>query len=94
VLDRPLTSDVNGVFCGGGGVGLVGMGGLKQRLDAGTWADEFTVPPYGDLHAIWRDETGAYWTVGGAFVPSPKPAVARNGIVARYGPGSVSSTLE
>ncbi len=93
-LDRTLTNDVNGVFCGGGGVGIVGMGGLKQRYDGSAWTDDFAADPHGDLHAIWRDETGAYWAVGGEFIGSPKPNVKRNGIVTRYGPGTVPTTLE
>lgn len=96
-LDKGLGNDVNGVFCAQGGdvsAAIVGMAGLKQRLVDGTWQDEFVRAPHGDLHAVWADETGAFWAVGGEFVSSPKPNGARNGIVARYGPGTVSSTLK
>ncbi len=92
--DRTLTNDVNGVVCAGTGVALVGMGGLKQRYDGASWVDDFIHDPHGDLHGVWRDETGAYWAVGGDFIASPKPGVARNGIVTRYGPGTVPATLE
>jgi hypothetical protein len=94
-LEQPLTNDVNGVVCvDAQTAAIVGMGGLKQRLVDGAWDDDFVDDPHGNLHAVWADETGAYWTVGGDFVASPKPDVARNGIVARYGPGSVPSALE
>ncbi len=92
-LDRPLTNDVNGVFCGAG-VGLVGMGGLKQRYDGVAWADDFVADPHGDLHAVWQDDTGAFWAVGGDFIVGPKPGVKRDGIVTRYGPGTVPAVLE
>jgi hypothetical protein len=91
----PLTNGVNGVSCAAAGApAVVGFGGLKRRLVDGMWFDDFTKAPHGDLHAVWADEQGAYWAVGGDFVASPKAGQARNGIVARYGPGQVSSTLE
>lgn len=94
-LDLVLSNDVNGVFCGSDGdVALVGMGGLKQRRVDGAWQDDFTKDPHGNLHAVWGDETGAYWAVGGDFVAGPKPNIARNGIVARYGTGTISSVIE
>lgn len=96
-LDHGLGNDVNGVHCAQGGdksAAIVGMAGLKQRLVDGTWNDEFVRPPHGDLHAVWADPTGAFWAVGGEFIASPKPNGARNGIVARYGPGTVSDTLQ
>lgn len=93
-LDVSLTNDVNGVTCGDEGeVAIVGMGGLKQRLVEGAWKDDFTQEPHGDLHGVWRDETGAFWAVGGDFISSAKPNTPRNGIVARYGNGKVTSTL-
>lgn len=95
-VDRPLGNDVNGVHCSraGASVGIVGMGGLKQRRVDGTWNDDFSRSPHGDLHGVWADETGALWAVGGAFVAGPKPDQPRNGIVARYGPGKVSTLLQ
>jgi hypothetical protein len=94
-VEKQLGSDVNGVVCvDGSTAAIVGMGGLKQRMVDGVWVDEFTVPPNDDLHAVWADETGAYWAVGGDFVLTPKPNFARHGIVARYGPGKVAATLE
>jgi hypothetical protein len=96
-VDKSFGNDVNGVFCAepaGAALSLVGMGGLKQREVDGTWNDDFTKPPHGDLHATWIDDTGAVWAAGGDFISSPKAGQPRNGIVARYGPGKVSSTLE
>ncbi|NUP13729.1 MAG: hypothetical protein HOW73_47440 [Polyangiaceae bacterium] len=94
-LEQGLSNDVNGVVCvGDGEAAIVGMGGLKQRMVDGAWDDDFIDDPHGNLHAVWSDETGAYWAVGGDFVASPKPDVARNGIVARYGPGNVSDSIE
>lgn len=96
-VDKTFGNDVNGIFCGapqGGHVSLVGMGGLKQRQVDGAWTDDFTKQPHGDLHATWIDDTGAVWAAGGDFISSPKAGQARNGIVARYGPGKVPTTLE
>ncbi len=93
-LDVTLTNDVNGVACSApGAVAIVGFGGLKQRLVGGAWHDEATSMPYSDLHGAWADPTGAYWAAGGDFISDPAPNVVRNGTVARYGPGTVPSTL-
>lgn len=93
--DKLLSNDVNGVFCAGPGeAAIVGTGGLKQRLVAGAWEDDFAKDPHGNLHAVWGDGAGSYWAVGGDFFSTPKPDVPRNGIVARYGKGKVSSTLK
>ncbi len=94
-LELALGNDVNGVVCvSEGNAAIVGMGGLKQRRVDGAWIDEFIEEPHEDLHAVWADELGAYWAVGGDFVASPKPNVARGGLVARYGPGAVSQAVE
>lgn len=94
-LDHPLSNDVNGVYCvDSQSAALVGMGGLKQRRVEGEWIDDFIEVPHGNLHAVWADETGAFWAVGGDFVASPKPNVARDGLVARYGPGQISDSVE
>lgn len=93
-VDLLLTNDVNGVSCTKGLVTLVGGGGLKRRFDGTTWQDDFLSEPHGDLHAVWGDGSGAFWAVGGDFVSSPKPDKARNGVIARYGVGLVSNTLE
>ncbi len=92
--DILLTNDVNGVFCGPGGVMIVGGGGLKQHYDGASWQDDFLSEPHRDLHAVWGDPTGAFWAVGGDFISTPKPNKARVGTVARYGKGTVSTTLE
>jgi hypothetical protein len=94
-VDLPLSNDVNGVFCvDSETAALVGMGGLKQRRVDGAWIDDFIEVPHSNLHAVWADETGAFWAVGGDFVASPKPNVARDGVVARFGPGFISDTVD
>ena len=93
-LSPPLTNLVNGVSCGAPGhAAIVGFGGLKQRLEGGTWYDDFLADPHGDLHATWTDETGSVWAVGGDFLSKPKPMQPRAGVIARYGRGSVASDL-
>lgn len=80
----------NGVTCGAPGeVLIVGGGGLKQRLAGGTWADEFDVEPFGDLHGAWSDGEGSFWAAGGDFVSMAAAGKPRKATVARYGPGSV-----
>jgi hypothetical protein len=87
-----LGNSVNGVTCNpGGAVLIVGFGGLKQRLVSGTWVDEFTSEPYGDLHGSWADGHGAFWAAGGDFISSAAPGKHRRAIIARYGAGTVTS---
>jgi hypothetical protein len=89
-----LGNSVNGVTCNpGGAVLLVGFGGLKQRLVGGTWVDEFTTPPYDDLHGSWADGAGAFWAAGGDFSSSAAPGVARKAAIARYGAGQVAPLM-
>lgn len=81
---------VNGVACGPGGeVLIVGGGGLKQRLVAGAWVDDFKSEPYGDLHGAWVDASGASWAAGGDFASLPAAGVARKAVIGRYGIGVV-----
>jgi hypothetical protein len=85
-------SGVNGIACGAPGeVLIVGGGGLKQRLVGERWVDEFTVEPYGDLHAAWNDGEGSFWAAGGDFISKAEAGRQRKAIVARYGRGSVRS---
>lgn len=94
-LDVSFGNNINGVACARpGSVAVVGFGGQKKRLAEGQWVDDFLKPPSGDLHAVWADETGAFWTVGGNFITQPKPNAPRNGIVARYGAGRVRDKLQ
>jgi photosystem II stability/assembly factor-like uncharacterized protein len=91
--DVLLVNDLNGVSCRDGNVVTVGGGSLKLRLVEGKWVSDFGSKPFTDLHATWVDETGAAWAVGGQFVAAPRPNATRNGVVARYGPGLVSSVV-
>lgn len=89
-VDVALTNSVNGVTCGSPGeVLLVGFGGLKQRLVGGSWVDEFSEDPVGDLHGSWADGQGSFWVAGGDFISKSTPGKARSAIIARYGKGHV-----
>jgi hypothetical protein len=89
-VDVQLGNSANGVTCNpGGNVLVVGFGGLKQRLVDGEWINEFTTPPYGDLHGSWADGHGAFWAVGGDFASSPAAGKARRAIISRYGSGTI-----
>jgi hypothetical protein len=93
-VDVALTNQVDGVSCGGPGEAvIVGLGGLKQRLVQGTWVDDFRHEPFGDLHSCWADRAGSFWAVGGDFFSKPEPGKPREGIVARFGPGTVPTAL-
>lgn len=100
--DAVLVNDVNGVACAPAGAPsrawgravIVGGGSLKLRLVGDKWQDDFGSKPFSDLHGAWVDPTGAFWAVGGSFNTTPKPGVSRDGVVARYGPGSVTSAIE
>ncbi|GAC1585593.1 MAG: hypothetical protein NVS3B20_15090 [Polyangiales bacterium] len=88
-----LSSAVNGVACSPSvGVTIVGFGGLKQRRVAGKWIDEFAVAPFADFHAAWSAGGGEVWVAGGDFTSRPA-AGPRAGVIARFGPGSVSTEL-
>lgn len=94
VAEVMLGNGVNGVACNGpGDVALVGFGGLKQRLVKGAWVDDFEVPPHADLHATWADGSGTFWAVGGNFIGMSQPGAAREGIVARFGPGRIANVI-
>jgi hypothetical protein len=90
-----LEQNVAGVTFAAPGVGLlVGDAGLKKRLVAGVWVDDFADDPHGTLHGSWGDPaTGTFWTAGGDYVSAPSPNRPREGILARYGKGSISTTL-
>jgi hypothetical protein len=86
-VDVALSNDVSGVACASpGNVVIVGSGGLKQRMVAGQWQDDFGAQPYNtELHAAWADAKGAYWAVGGDYITQPQPGANRNGVIAYYG---------
>ena len=91
---------VNGVSCAApaeppnGGLVIAGGLGLKQRFVGGQWVDEFTKPPYVDLHGAWAASDGSLWVVGGDWVSaSAKPFEPREGVVARYGSGTISNEI-
>ena len=96
-----LANDVNGVSCAPAGAPpqdygravIVGGGSLKLRLVGTTWQNDFGTMPYADLHGAWVDPTGAFWGVGGAFNDTPHAGASRAGVIARFGAGTVPSTL-
>jgi hypothetical protein len=99
--DNLLVNDVNGVACAPRGAPardwgravIVGGGSLKLRLVGGAWVDDFGTKPFSDLHGAWVDPTGAFWGVGGAFTAAARAGASREGVVARFGPGTVPSTI-
>jgi hypothetical protein len=99
--DAVLVNDVNGVACAPAGAParawgravIVGGGSLKLRLVGDTWESDFGSKPFADLHGAWVDPTGAFWGVGGNFNATPRAGVSREGVVARYGPGTISQTI-
>jgi hypothetical protein len=86
-VDVTLTNDVSGVACASSGnVVLVGSGGLKLRMVAGSWHDDFGAEPFNtELHGAWADPTGAYWAAGGDYISSPQPGAPRLGVIGYYG---------
>lgn len=96
-----LVNDVNGVACAPAGAPsrpwgravIVGGGSLKLRLVGAAWESDFGSKPFADLHGAWVDPTGAFWGVGGSFTATPRAGVSREGVVARYGPGTVSGVV-
>jgi len=100
--DALLVNDVNGVACAPPGAPardygravIVGGGSLKLRLVGSEWQNDFGSQPFDDLHGAWVDPTGAFWGVGGKFSETARPSVSRQGVIARFGPGTVGTTLE
>lgn len=100
--DALLINDVNGVSCAAPGAAahdwgravIVGGGSLKLRLVGDKWVDDFGSSPFSDLHGAWVDPTGAFWGVGGSFNATPKAGASREGVIARFGPGTVPSAIE
>ncbi len=96
-----LVNDVNGVACAPPGAParewgravIVGGGSLKLRLVGDRWEDDFGSKPFNDLHGAWVDPTGAFWGVGGSFNATPRAGASREGVVARYGAGTVPTTI-
>ena len=99
--DVILENDINGVACAPPGAPardwgravIVGGGSLKLRLVGEQWVDDFGSKPFSDLHGAWVDPTGAFWGVGGSFNATARPGVSREGVIARFGPGAVSTTI-
>jgi hypothetical protein len=59
----------------------------------GVWIDEFTVRPFANFHGAWAADNGDYWAVGGDFIGGPTPNAPRDGVVARYGVGSIADAI-
>jgi hypothetical protein len=80
------TGFVNGVACGADEVLMVGLGGLKLRLDKakGTWVDEQLRAPFSDFHGAWIGPGGSAWAIGGNFL-DPAGTTTRVGVVGYHG---------
>ncbi len=91
-----LTNVVNGVACAGPGeVAIVGGGGQKQRLVGGVWKSEFTKQPTDDLHGVFGfagAEGPTFWVAGGDFFSLPS-STRREGVIGRYGAGTVALSV-
>ncbi|MBX3271548.1 MAG: hypothetical protein KF729_14880 [Sandaracinaceae bacterium] len=67
---------------GDGGGYAVGVNGAMLRRDAGVWQTyEPEIPFVQAFHAVWVDETGSAWAVGGAVLASP----LSDGMIVRSG---------
>lgn len=84
VADTALTT---GVACGEREVLVVGLGGLKVRIDRETGAvtDEQGAAPLADFHGAWAPSGGELWALGGEFL-RPAGGGTRRGVAARYCP--------
>ncbi len=85
ITGLPGFAGASGVACGEREVLVVGLQGLKLRLDraGGTWLDEQFAEPWDvDFHGAWAAPGGALWAVGGDFLAPPSGG-ARRGLVAR-----------
>jgi hypothetical protein len=99
--DVLLENDINGVACAPAGAPahdwgravIVGGGSLKLRLVGDQWISDFGSMPFSDLHGAWVDPTGAFWGAGGSFTTTPRAGVSRDGVIARFGDGTVSATI-
>ena len=59
-----------------------GYNGHLYRREAGVWAPIApAAPTYQDLHALWVDETGGVWVVGGRLAEDPPTG----GVLLHYG---------
>ncbi len=88
------SNSINGVACAAPDqVIIVGGGGQKQRLVDGVWTNEYDIPPFVDLHAAWAAADGTFWVVGGDFLSGSSPNQPRDGMIARYGKGTVADSI-
>lgn len=93
-VDEVVWGFVSGVACRAGDRAVVvGDHGAKARLEGGVWRDDVAVPPHASLHSAWAAPDGAYWVAGGDYQSPAKPGRRRAGTIARFGTGTVPSTL-
>jgi hypothetical protein len=74
---------------------VIGFGGMKLRVDATapSATEDTLLPPFADLHGVWTAPDGTVWVTGGDWLSQASPGAPREGVVARYGVGKVSSSL-
>lgn len=81
---------VNGIAGRGDLVVGVGTQGSVQRWDGASWvSDPSPLTPL-DLHAVWLDEAGGIWTVGGSLDELP----LESGVLAYSGSAAVPRVME
>lgn len=72
VTPPSVISGLSGVVLGANEVGYtVGQFGSVFRRDAGGWHEEPTVLTAENLHAVWMDDEGGVWSVGGRTAALP-----------------------
>jgi hypothetical protein len=83
----------NGLSCGAGGLTIVGFSGMKIRVKDGNVTNDTAHVPNMNLHAAWTMPDGTVWVVGGDWLSQPQAGAGRQGIIGRYGMGTVTADV-
>ena len=68
----------------------VGSGGAVYERKTGKWVARTDLPDvFDDFHSVWIDPDGAIWAVGGQIIGIPQTS----GLVARFGVGTIATTI-